>query len=77
MAEQFVARIVVAAERLRDHSRLGRVVPEIRDASYRELLFQNYRIVYRLVGEKPVIIGVVHAAMDMERHASAREWDLT
>lgn len=73
----FALRITKAAERLTIHPRLGRHVPEITDPSYRELLFQNYRIVYVLTDDKVAIIGVVHAAMDMQRLSHEREWDLT
>ena len=76
-ASVFTDRIVAAAERLGEHPRLGRAVPEISDDAYRELIFQNYRIVYRLTRSGVVIIGVIHAAMDMERQISDREWDLT
>jgi len=56
---------------------MGRVVPEIGDDTYRELIFQNYRIVYRVLATGVVIIGVIHAAMDMEGLAGMREWDIT
>jgi plasmid stabilization system protein ParE len=55
----------------------GRVVPEIGDGSYRELIFQNYRIVYRALSGRVIVIGVVNAAMDMERLAAERGWDIT
>lgn len=76
-AALFTGRIVAAVERLGEHPRMGRVVPEIGDDSYRELVFQNYRIVYRLLTTGVVIIGVIHAAMDMERQVGDREWDIT
>ena len=56
---------------------MGRVVPEIGDASYREVLFQNYRIVYRYVADGVTVLAVVHGAMDMHRQIENREWDLT
>jgi plasmid stabilization system protein ParE len=40
-ASGFVERIIVAAERLVQQPKLGRVVPEISDEQIRELLFQN------------------------------------
>lgn len=77
-ATQFTTRIVSAVDRLRDHPQLGRVVPEIADDSYRELIFQNYRIVYRpITPQRVVVLGVVHAAMDMERQIGRRDWDIT
>jgi len=33
--------------------------------------------VYRLLTTGVVIIGVIHAAMDMERQVGDREWDIT
>ena len=39
-ASRFVERIISAAERLADHPRLGRAVPEANRAEVRELLFQ-------------------------------------
>jgi addiction module RelE/StbE family toxin len=76
-APYFVQRILSAADGLRDHPRRGRVVPEIGDETYRELIFQNYRIVYRVMDERIVVIGLIHSAMDITRQAARREWDLT
>jgi plasmid stabilization system protein ParE len=76
-ASLFTARIVASTERLAEHPRLGRRVPEISNDSYRELIFQNYRIVYRLLPAGVFIIGVINAAMDMERQVNDREWDIT
>ena len=76
-AAQFTARIVEASHRLRVHPRLGRRVPEIGDESYRELIFQNYRIVYRLLNDRVTLLGVLHAAMDLESQAERRAWDIT
>lgn len=52
-------------------------MPEIGDPRYRELIFQNYRIVYLTQSDWVTIVGVIHAAMDMERQAEQRDWDLT
>ena len=76
-ASSFVARIVAAAERLRDHPTLGRGVPELQDASCRELIFQNYRIVYRIHDDRVTILGIIHGAMDMQRQVRDRSWDIT
>ncbi len=40
----------------------GRVVPEYDRRDLRELLFQNYRIVYRIKGNQVQIAAVVHGA---------------
>jgi plasmid stabilization system protein ParE len=39
----------------------------LRRADIRELLFQGYRIVYRLENERVVILAIVHAARDLGR----------
>jgi plasmid stabilization system protein ParE len=43
---------------LPDNPRLGRTVPEIANPDIRELLFRNYRIVYRLTGSRIDILTV-------------------
>lgn len=60
-------RIVAAVERLRRHPRLGRLVPEFENPTIRELIVGNYRVVYRLEGERVGIIAVVHGGRDLLR----------
>ncbi len=61
-AEFLVARIIAAADRLEKHPRSGRVVPEVGEASLREIIFGNYRIVYRLHRDAAAILTVFHGA---------------
>jgi plasmid stabilization system protein ParE len=61
-ASLLVERIVVALERLADHPRSGRVVPELGDESIRETIHGNYRIVYRLRAGVVEIATVFHGA---------------
>lgn len=56
---------------------MGRIVPELRHHQYREVIFQNYRIVYRIIDNNIVIVGVIHAAMDLSRQGKNRGWDMT
>ena len=44
----FVDSIFRQLDRLKQHSHLGRVVPEFDDATIREVLFRQYRLIYRL-----------------------------
>ncbi len=55
-------RIVESVERLKEFPRSGRVVPEVGQETYREVIFDTYRIVYRLANERVEILAVVHAA---------------
>ena len=40
----------------------GRIVPEYQDSNLREIIFQNYRIVYRIKGKFIEIVTISHAA---------------
>ena len=68
-------RIVAAVERLRRHPKLGRVVPEYEDETLRELIVGNYRVVYRLRGQRIGIIAVVHGSRDLLRRLRGEPWD--
>lgn len=56
------ARIVDAVERLSRFPESGRIVPEFQDATLREILWRNYRIVYRYVDQRVEIVTVFHGA---------------
>jgi len=61
-ARLFVQRVVRVAESIPQHPLLGAVVPEYQREELRERLFQNYRVVYRVLGEVVEIVTIVHAA---------------
>lgn len=64
-ARSFVQRVILAAEKLTDFPRLGRVVPEADVETIRELLYQNYRIIYRIKNELIEILTVIHGSRDL------------
>ncbi len=61
-ADLLVERIVAAVIRLDSFPRSGRVVPEVGDESLREIVHDNYRIVYRLKWGVVEIVTVFHGA---------------
>jgi len=61
-ARLFVQRIVSAVETLAVFPEAGRIVPEYGRRDLRELLFQNYRIVYRIKQDEIQVAAVVHGA---------------
>ena len=63
-ADRFVQRLIAATEPLRDFPRTGRVVPE-GDGAQREILFDPYRIIYRVESDEVYIVTVVHGARDL------------
>lgn len=48
VAIEWASNIFDSTEKLKDHPKLGRVVPEINEEEYRELLEGNYRVIYWL-----------------------------
>lgn len=76
-AGRFVKALIKAALKLQTMPLRGRVVPEFDRPHLREIIYRNYRIVYRLVGEEKdvQILAVVHGARDMEALFS-EDWEL-
>lgn len=61
-AADLMADIILSVERLVQFPKYGRVVPETRNENIRELLYQSYRIVYRIAGERIEVLTVVHGS---------------
>ena len=61
-AELIIDQIVQAVERLENHPRSGRIVPELGLSSIREVIVGSYRIVYLLAGVDAFILTVFHGA---------------
>jgi len=61
-ARLFAQRVVAATEALVQFPEAGRMVPEFGRRDLRELLFQKYRIVYRVKPNEVQIVTVVHGA---------------
>ena len=61
-AQVVAERIVEAAERLREFPHSGRAVPEFGRQDVREVLWGNYRIIHRVVGDSVFILTVHHGA---------------
>ena len=61
-APLFVAGAFETAARLSDFPNAGRIVPEIGDASIRELIYRQYRIIYVVEAGAAEILTVYHSA---------------
>ena len=68
-------RIMAAVSRLESYPRIGRIVPEYQDATIREVLVGNHRIIYRVRQEVIGVIAVVHAGREMLRAVGGEPWD--
>jgi toxin ParE1/3/4 len=62
-ASKFIDQLIEHTSPLSDQPRLGRTVPEIASHNIRELIFNNYRIVYRLCEEPIEILTVFEGHM--------------
>jgi addiction module RelE/StbE family toxin len=62
-AELTITRLISAVGRAGEFPESGRVVPEINDPNIREILWRNYRIVYRVRSSVIEVVTVFHGAM--------------
>ena len=60
-------RLVAAVERLTMFPNSGRIVPEFGDPFIREVLWRNYRLVYRVIGDTVEIVTVFHGALPLSK----------
>jgi toxin ParE1/3/4 len=70
-ASLFIERIIEAVERLETFPEMGHRVPEAEEENIREIIFQNYRIIYRLETENVLILAIIHAARDLGKTRNA------
>ena len=59
-AEKWVKAIFSKVEQLEVSPELGRIVPEIGNSQFRELIYYNYRIIYRIEKTQISILTVRH-----------------
>ena len=51
-------------------------MPEANDDSIRELIFGNYRVIYRLEAERVLLLTVIHGSRNLAA-LEPKPWDLT
>ncbi|MEW6201602.1 MAG: type II toxin-antitoxin system RelE/ParE family toxin [bacterium] len=68
-ARRHIERLVTATEKISQFPEVGRVVSELTEYGLREIIFQNYRIVYRYLQKERIvqILSVLHCARDIEK----------
>jgi addiction module RelE/StbE family toxin len=65
-AELFIERLIEATDKLEEHPRSGRRVPEVGNHDHiRELIVQGYRIIYRVGAGEIQILTVIHGSRDL------------
>lgn len=63
----FLIDIFAAVERLENSPDSGRVVPEVKRPNIREIIFKNYRVVYRVERKRVSILTVRHGKQKLPR----------
>ena len=59
-AEYFYERIFESIDNIKSFPEMGRRVPELKNPNMRELILQNYRIVYQFLEDKIEIVTIFH-----------------
>lgn len=76
-AVRFIKSLIKSTSKLQIAPRCGRIVPEFEAYGFREVIYQNYRIVYRIkaANERVEILAVIHCSRDFKTTFS-QEWEL-
>jgi addiction module RelE/StbE family toxin len=60
-AHRVVQLIIKETRKLKEHPRIGKMIPEVQEDRYRELRVFSYRILYKILDKNRIaIVGVVH-----------------
>lgn len=66
-AASFVDRALEAGRSLNEFAERGRIVPELRDSSIREIFVYSYRLVYRIEDDRISIVALIHGRRDFQK----------
>jgi len=59
-AKKWIGTVFSKVEQLKSSPEIGRLVPEINDSQFRELIYGNYRIIYRVETKQISILTIRH-----------------
>lgn len=65
-ARLFAKRILTIIKSIPQFPKSGRVVPEYKDENLREMIYQYYRIIYRIKGNVIEIVAICHGTKLMK-----------
>ena len=58
--EKWIDTVFSKVEQLKSSPEIGRILPEINDSQFRELIYGNYRIIYRIETKQISILTIRH-----------------
>lgn len=65
-ALRFTEKVLASVEKLEEFPKIGRPVPEAEGRDdVRELIYQGYRIIYRTLPERIVIVTIIHGSRNL------------
>lgn len=59
-AMKWIDAVFSKVDQLKSSPEIGRIVPEIDDSQFRELIYGNYRIIYRIEKRRVSILTIRH-----------------
>lgn len=65
-AQIFTERVYMQVEQLAQYPKLGRIVPEFSQENLREVIYDNYRVIYLLQENAIHILTVFHSARNLD-----------
>ena len=76
-ATRFIKSLIIATKKLTTMPYCGRIVPELENEYLREVIFHNYRVIYRIISENKniEILAVVHGSRDFNK-SILDSWEL-
>ena len=63
----FIEKIIHTVDKLENFPKIGRIIPEANEQNLRELIFQNYRIMYRIYHDTIQIIAITRGSRDLKK----------
>ena len=65
-AASFILRALEAGRSLTELAERGRVVPEFKNSSIREIFIHSYRLIYRIEDDRISILALIHGRRDFQ-----------
>jgi addiction module RelE/StbE family toxin len=59
-AEKWINIVFSKVEQLKSSPEIGRIVPELNNAQFREIIYGNYRIIYRIEKKQISVLTIRH-----------------
>jgi len=59
-AEKWINTVFSKVEQLKSSPEIGRIVPELNNTQFREIIYGNYRIIYRIEKKQISILTIRH-----------------